>query len=141
MSYKIFLDGGAGTTGLQIADILAACNDIEILVLGEEERKQTVARKAAMAEADITILCLPDEAAIEAVQMAAELQGDIRRDIRLIDASSAHRIHADFVYGFAEMLLGRQQKLPMLQAEQSGLLSDRIYRTGSPVDRGWVNRA
>ena len=103
MSYKIFLDGGAGTTGLQIADRLAACNNIEILVLGEEERKQTAARKAAMAEADITILCLPDEAAIEAVQMAAELQGDIRRDIRLIDASSAHRINDDFVYGFAEM--------------------------------------
>ena len=86
MSYKIFLDGGAGTTGLQIADRLAVRNDIEILVLGEEERKQTAARKAAMAEADITILCLPDEAAIEAVQMAAELQGNIRRDIRLIDA-------------------------------------------------------
>ena len=59
---------------MQIADRLAACNDIEILVLGEEERKQTAARKAAMVEADITILCLPDEAAIEAVQMAAELQ-------------------------------------------------------------------
>ena len=58
-------------------------------MLGEEERKQTAARKATMAEADITILCLPDEAAIEAVQMAEELQGYIRRDIRLIDASSA----------------------------------------------------
>lgn len=111
MSYKIFLDGGAGTTGLQIADRLAACNNIEILVLGEEERKQTAARKAAMAEADITILCLPDEAAIEAVQMAAELQGNIRRDIRLIDASSAHRIHADFVYGFAEMTKTQAEKI------------------------------
>ena len=68
-------------------------------MLGEEERKQTTARNS-VAEADV-ILCLPDEAAIEAVQMAAELQGDIRRDIQLIDASSAHRINDDFVYGFA----------------------------------------
>ena len=87
MAYKIFLDGGAGTTGLQIADRLAARTDIHLLVLGDAERKQADARKAAMAEADITMLCLPDEAAIEAVQMAAELPGDIR----LIDASSAHR--------------------------------------------------
>jgi N-acetyl-gamma-glutamyl-phosphate reductase len=107
MSSKIFLDGGAGTTGLQIADRLAARNDIEILVLGAEERKQSAARKAAMAEADITISCLPDEAAIEAVQIAAELKGDIR----LIDASSAHRIHADFVYGFAEMTKTQAEKI------------------------------
>ena len=76
-------------------------------MLGEEERKQTAARKATMVEADITILCLPDEVAIEAVQMAAELQGDIR----LIDASSAHRINADFVYGFAEMTKSQAEKI------------------------------
>ena len=122
MAYKIFLDGGAGTTGLQIADRLAARTDIHLLVLGDAERKQPDARKAAMAEADITILCLPDEAAIEAVQMAAELPGDIR----LIDASSAHRVHPDFVYGFAEMGTGQEAKI----ANAHKLSNPGCYPTG-----------
>ena len=122
MAYKIFLDGGAGTTGLQIADRLAARTDIHLLVLGDAERKQAAARFAAMAEADITILCLPDEAAIEAVQMAAELPGDIR----LIDASSAHRVHPDFVYGFAEMSAGQAAKI----ANARKLSNPGCYPTG-----------
>ncbi|MGB1894028.1 MAG: N-acetyl-gamma-glutamyl-phosphate reductase [Candidatus Puniceispirillaceae bacterium] len=122
MAYKIFLDGGAGTTGLQIADRLAARTDIHLLVLGDAERKQADARKAAMAEADITMLCLPDEAAIEAVQMAADLSGDIR----LIDASSAHRVHPDFVYGFAEMSAGQIAKI----ANAHKLSNPGCYPTG-----------
>jgi N-acetyl-gamma-glutamyl-phosphate reductase len=107
MAYKIFLDGGAGTTGLQIADRLASRTDISLLVLDDATRKDKQARKAAMTEADISILCLPDEAVIEATAMAAELG----RDVRLIDASSAHRVHPDFVYGFAEMATGQADKI------------------------------
>ncbi len=107
MSYKIFLDGGAGTTGLQIADRLTSRTDISLLVLDDATRKDKQARKAAMTEADITILCLPDDAAIEATVMATQLS----RDIRLIDASSAHRVHPDFVYGFAEMAAGQADKI------------------------------
>lgn len=122
MAYKIFLDGGAGTTGLQIADRLAARTDIHLLVLGDAERKQAAARSAAMAEADITMLCLPDEAAIEAVRMATALPGDIR----LIDASSAHRVHSDFVYGFAEMSAGQTAKI----ANAHMLSNPGCYPTG-----------
>ncbi|MBL6604509.1 MAG: N-acetyl-gamma-glutamyl-phosphate reductase [Alphaproteobacteria bacterium] len=107
MAFKIFLDGGAGTTGLQIADRLASRADISLLVLDDTTRKDKEARKAAMAEADISILCLPDAAAIEAAAMAAELACDVR----LIDASSAHRVHPDFVYGFAEMAAGQADKI------------------------------
>ena len=107
MAFKIFLDGGAGTTGLQIADRLASRIDISLLVLDDAARKDKRARKAAMTEADISILCLPDEAAIEATAMAAELGSDVR----LIDASSAHRVHPDFVYGFAEMAAGQADKI------------------------------
>ena len=107
MAYKIFLDGGAGTTGLQIADRLASRTDISLLVLDDATRKDKQARKAAMTEADISILCLPDAAAIEATAMAAELG----KDVRLIDASSAHRVHPDFVYGFAEMATGQADKI------------------------------
>jgi N-acetyl-gamma-glutamyl-phosphate reductase len=107
MAYKIFLDGGAGTTGLQIADRLASRTDISLLVLDDATRKDKQARQAAMTEADISILCLPDAAAIEATAMAAELG----KDVRLIDASSAHRVHPDFVYGFAEMATGQADKI------------------------------
>jgi len=107
MSYSVFIDGAAGTTGLQVADRLAERKDISLVRLDDERRKDSAARQAAMAAADITILCLPDDAATEAVQLAAETGSTVR----LIDASSAHRIHPDFVYGFAEMARGQSEKI------------------------------
>lgn len=97
MTTSIFIDGEAGTTGLQIRERLATRSDITLIQLDEKNRKDASARKDALATADIAILCLPDPAAIEAVALAAEF------DTRIIDASSAHRVADGWVYGFPEM--------------------------------------
>jgi N-acetyl-gamma-glutamyl-phosphate reductase len=97
MAHKVFIDGAAGTTGLEIAERLAGRDEFALLVLGEEERKSADARRAALAEADFAILCLPDDAAREAVALA-EGSG-----VRIIDASTAHRTSPGWVYGFPEI--------------------------------------
>jgi N-acetyl-gamma-glutamyl-phosphate reductase len=97
MAHKVFIDGAAGTTGLEIAERLAGRDEFALLVLGEEERKSADARRAALAEADFAILCLPDDAAREAVALA---EGS---DVRIIDASTAHRTSPGWVYGFPEI--------------------------------------
>ena len=105
MTYCVFIDGAAGTTGLQVHDRLQKRADLSVFVLDEHKRKDGEARAKAMAEADVTILCLPDEAASRAVRMA-KASGS-----RLIDASTAHRIAPDFTYGFAEMAPGQQEAI------------------------------
>jgi N-acetyl-gamma-glutamyl-phosphate reductase len=97
MSHKVFIDGEAGTTGLQIRERLEKRSDIELIRLADDKRKDAAARKAALNSADAVILCLPDEAAIEAVSLIENL------DVRVIDASTAHRTEEDWTYGFAEM--------------------------------------
>ncbi len=94
---KIFIDGAAGTTGLEIRERLAGRSDLSLMVLPEAERKDAAARKRALNEADIVILCLPDEAAKEAVALIDNPA------TRVIDASSAHRVAEGWVYGFAEL--------------------------------------
>jgi N-acetyl-gamma-glutamyl-phosphate reductase len=96
MSAKIFIDGQAGTTGLGIAQRLAAMPGIALVTLDEARRKEAAARQDAMAEADLTVLCLPDEAAREAVALAPD-------GTRILDASSAHRTAAGWIYGFPEL--------------------------------------
>lgn len=98
---KVFIDGQAGTTGLQIAERLALREDLEVLEIDPDARKDDAARQALMAQADVTILCLPDAA----VPPACELAGD---SARLLDASSVHRTHADWVYGLPEF--GAEQR-------------------------------
>lgn len=98
MKAKIFIDGEHGTTGLQIRSRLAARHDLEILSLPEAERRNVAMREDMLNSADIAILCLPDDAAIEAVKIVA---GNGRT--RVIDTSTAHRVHPDWAYGFAEM--------------------------------------
>ncbi len=73
MSYKIFIDGEAGTTGLQVRDRLLQHPETELIQLGEADRKNLAMRHDAMAAADATILCLPDDSAVEAVEMASGL--------------------------------------------------------------------
>jgi N-acetyl-gamma-glutamyl-phosphate reductase len=97
MPHRVFIDGEAGTTGLQIRDRLAGRADIELIHLDPERRKDAGARAEALAAAEVAILCLPDEAAREAVALAAGAP------TRFIDASTAHRTAPGWVYGFPEM--------------------------------------
>lgn len=101
MPHAIFIDGAAGTTGLEILDRLAGRSEFSLLTLGEAKRKDMAARREALNEADIAILCLPDEAAKEAAALIDPASGT-----RVIDASSAHRVAKGWTYGFPE-LVGR----------------------------------
>jgi N-acetyl-gamma-glutamyl-phosphate reductase len=99
MSYSIFIEGEAGTTGLDVLRRLEARTDLEIITLGDR-RRDVAARREALNDADAVILCLPDEAAREAVAMI-ENPG-----VRVIDASTAYRVDPAWTYGFAEMAHG-----------------------------------
>jgi len=96
MTAQIFIDGDVGTTGLQIKSRLEGRNDIRLLTLDEAVRKDPVKRAECLNAADVSILCLPDAAAIEAVSLVTN------PDARLIDASTAHRIAKGWAYGFPE---------------------------------------
>lgn len=97
MSAKIFIDGEAGTTGLQIRERLAGRRDLELLSIPEALRKDQHARADYLNRADIAILCLPDEAARESVALISN------STTRVIDASTAYRVADGWTYGFAEM--------------------------------------
>ena len=94
---KVFIDGSVGTTGLRIYERLAERKDIELIRLTEEHRKDNAYRKAALNEADIAFLCLPDPAAIEAVSLLDD------PNTAVIDTSTAHRTRDDWAYGFPEL--------------------------------------
>ncbi|MCL2628608.1 MAG: N-acetyl-gamma-glutamyl-phosphate reductase [Oscillospiraceae bacterium] len=97
MKPKIFIDGSEGTTGLQIHDRLKSRNDIELLQVAQAKRKDINERKKLINAADLIFLCLPDDAAREAVSL---IEND---NTRVIDASTAHRISDDWVYGLSEL--------------------------------------
>lgn len=101
---KVFIDGSAGTTGLRINERLSEREDIELLILPDEIRKDVNARREALHSADIAFLCLPDDAAREAVSLASD------SDTIIIDTSTAHRTDINFVYGFPE-LSGQKDKI------------------------------
>tara|TARA_Y100001934_G_scaffold244641_1_gene302258 strand:- start:31756 stop:32709 length:954 start_codon:yes stop_codon:yes gene_type:complete len=97
MTPKVYIDGHAGTTGLRIRDWLAGREDVALLTIAEEHRKDPAARRDRLLEADVAVLCLPDDAAREAVEWAGN------GSTRILDASTAHRVADGWVYGLAEM--------------------------------------
>jgi N-acetyl-gamma-glutamyl-phosphate reductase len=97
---RIFIDGEAGTTGLEIRERLAALSEVEVLSIDQEKRKDAKARQALMREVDLVVLCLPDDAAREAVALAAELGEEAPK---ILDASTAHRVAPGWAYGFPEL--------------------------------------
>nr|WP_297176598.1 N-acetyl-gamma-glutamyl-phosphate reductase [uncultured Agathobaculum sp.] len=97
MKPKVYIDGKEGTTGLQIYDRLSGRDDIELLLIDEDKRKDTEERRKFLNAADIVFLCLPDAAAKEAVTLIEN------ETTRVIDASTAHRTNPDWDYGFAEL--------------------------------------
>jgi N-acetyl-gamma-glutamyl-phosphate reductase len=105
MTASIFIDGAVGTTGLDIHDRLTGRTDIEIVTLSEERRKDAGARRDALNASDAVILCLPDDAAREAVSLIDNPA------VKVIDASTAHRVAEGWTYGFAELEPGQRQAL------------------------------
>ena len=97
--FKVFIDGESGTTGLQIKQRLENHASIDVISIEYEKRKDIAEKKKILSEVDITIFCLPDEAAKD----TAKLISDSQLDTRILDASSAHRTLSDWVYGFAEL--------------------------------------
>lgn len=98
MAPKIFIDGEHGTTGLQIRTRMAGRRDVELLSIPEAERRVAAIREDMLNSADIAILCLPDDASKEAVQMVSA-----NNNVRVIDTSTAYRVDPSWAYGFAEM--------------------------------------
>ena len=121
MAHKVFIDGEAGTTGLQIRERLAPRTDIELVQVDPARRKDAQARREALAAADIAILCLPDAAAREAVALAEGL------DVRFIDASTAHRVADGWVFGFPELTPGAREAI----AGAARVSNPGCYSTGA----------
>ncbi len=108
MTKSIFIDGEHGTTGLQIRERLAKRDDLNILSLAMEDRRDADKRRSMLGSCDVAILCLPDDAAIEAVQLIEETGNT---GCTVIDTSTAHRTHPDWAFGFAELDKAQAEKI------------------------------
>ena len=105
LKHKIFIDGQAGTTGLRIRQWIQDRRDIELLTLADSDRRSEAARQQAISLADLTILCLPDEAAAEAANWAQDV------GTRVLDASTCHRVADDWTYGLPELCEEQRAKI------------------------------
>ena len=114
MTATIFIDGAAGTTGLEIRERLAGRAELSLIQLSDSERKDEAARKRALNDADLVILCLPDDAARQAVALINNPA------VRVIDASSAHRVAPAWTYGFAELEPGGYERIAKAKRVANG---------------------
>ena len=105
MAVRVFIDGAAGTTGLEIRERLQGRSELQLKGIEESRRKESSARADALNEADVVILCLPDDAAREAVSLI------VNPNVRVIDASTAHRVAEGWVFGFPELEVPRREEL------------------------------
>ena len=128
MSRTIFIDGAAGTTGLEIAERLAGRSEFALLILDDDQRKSQAARRDAFHAADFAVLCLPDDAAREAVELAEGSK------VRIIDASSAHRVTPGWVYGFPE-IVGRDKIAAAQRISNPGCYSTGFIALLAPLIR------
>lgn len=132
---RIFIDGHAGTTGLRIREWLAGRTDCDVWTLDDAERKSEPARRKAIAEADVTVLCLPDDAAREAAGWATECGA------RVVDASSSHRVADGWVYGLPELAPGHRERIARAQlVSNPGCYPSIFIPLVRPlVDEGWID--
>ncbi len=128
MAATVFIDGAAGTTGLEIADRLAGRGEFQLIALDDAQRKSADARRDAFRSADFAVLCLPDEAALEAVQLAETAS------VRIIDASSAHRTAPGWTFGFPEVT-GRDKVAQASQVSNPGCYSTGFIALLAPLIR------
>ncbi|MES9897659.1 MAG: N-acetyl-gamma-glutamyl-phosphate reductase [Sedimenticola sp.] len=119
--YKVFIDGQSGTTGLQVTQRLSQHEDIKILEIASEDRKKPEAKKTLMKESNVALLCLPDKAVDDSIQLAAEA------NTRVIDASSVNRVKDGWVYGLPE--LSSEQRNDIKNARQ--VANPGCYATGA----------
>ncbi|GAA5233455.1 N-acetyl-gamma-glutamyl-phosphate reductase [Verticiella sediminum] len=119
--HRLYIDGQHGTTGLRIREQLAGREDIEVLDIAQADRHSVERRRELLNEADVVMLCLPDDASREAVAMIE------RPEVRVIDASSAHRVSPDWVYGFPEMAPGQREAV----RSASRVSNPGCYATGA----------
>jgi N-acetyl-gamma-glutamyl-phosphate reductase len=123
-THSVFIDGEAGTTGLGIRERLLEVPGVSLRSLPEAHRKDPAARRGIMASVDLVVLCLPDAAARESTALADSLGQDAPR---LLDASTAHRVHPDWTFGFAEMLPGQAARI----AAARRVANPGCYATGA----------
>lgn len=121
---SVFIDGESGTTGLGIRERLAALPDVTLKSLPSEHRRDPAARRDMMAQVDLVVLCLPDDAAKESAALAASLGADAPK---VLDASTAHRVNPAWVYGFPEMTPGQAEHV----AAARNVANPGCYPTGA----------